>query len=228
MQGTAITVRSMKTVPKKWSVGWGRSQIGLKTSEWGVTLQTKILLRVFSLFYQSCMVAAAPTNHFEVHPAALLPGQGALWRFIFSSACGWQGLLTLCHSHLDFSYFPKSVKNKTLSFYSSIFLAALGLSCGVRDVYCHVGDLQLRQAGSSSVTRERNQVPCIVTTEPYPRNHQGNSKNNTLFAAATAAKSLQSCPTLCDPRDGSPRGSPFPGILQARTPEWVAISFSNG
>ena len=41
------------------------------------------------------------------------------------------------------------------------------------------------------------------------------------------AKSLQSCPTLCDPRDGSPPGSPVPGILQARTPEWVAISFSN-
>ena len=42
-----------------------------------------------------------------------------------------------------------------------------------------------------------------------------------------AAKSLQSCPTLCDPIDGSPPGSPVPGILQARTLEWVAISFSN-
>ena len=46
-------------------------------------------------------------------------------------------------------------------------------------------------------------------------------------AAAAAAKSLQSCPTLCDPIDGSPPGSPIPGILQARTLEWVAISFSN-
>ena len=45
--------------------------------------------------------------------------------------------------------------------------------------------------------------------------------------AAAAAKSLQSCPTLCDPIDGSPPGSPVPGILQARTLEWVAISFSN-
>ena len=44
--------------------------------------------------------------------------------------------------------------------------------------------------------------------------------------AAAAAKSLQSCPTLCDPIDGSPPGSPIPGILQARTLEWVAISFS--
>ena len=46
-------------------------------------------------------------------------------------------------------------------------------------------------------------------------------------AAAAAAKSLQLCPTLCDPIDGSPPGSPVPGILQARTLEWVAISFSN-
>ena len=49
----------------------------------------------------------------------------------------------------------------------------------------------------------------------------------TKAAAAAAAKSLQSCPTLCDPIDGSPPGSPIPGILQARTLEWVAISFSN-
>ena len=47
---------------------------------------------------------------------------------------------------------------------------------------------------------------------------------NLIFAAA---KSLQSCPTLCNPIDGSPPGSPVPGILQARTLEWVAISFSN-
>ena len=48
-----------------------------------------------------------------------------------------------------------------------------------------------------------------------------------LAAAAAAAKSLQSYPTLCDPIDGSPPGSPIPGILQARTLEWVAISFSS-
>ena len=48
-----------------------------------------------------------------------------------------------------------------------------------------------------------------------------------MSAAASAAKSQQSCPTLCDPIDGSPTGSPVPGILQARTLEWVAISFSN-
>ena len=50
---------------------------------------------------------------------------------------------------------------------------------------------------------------------------------SSVAAAAAAAKSLQSCPTLCDPIDGSPPGSAVPGILQARTLEWVAISFSS-
>ena len=57
------------------------------------------------------------------------------------------------------------------------------------------------------------------------------SCENILYSladnTAAAAKSLQSCPTLCDPIDGSPPGSPVPGIFQARTLEWVAISFSN-
>ena len=50
---------------------------------------------------------------------------------------------------------------------------------------------------------------------------------NLCLAAVAAAKSLQSCPTLCDPIDGSPTGSPVPGTLQGRTLEWVAISFSS-
>ena len=50
---------------------------------------------------------------------------------------------------------------------------------------------------------------------------------HTIAAAAAAAKSLQLCPTLCDPINGSPPGSPIPGILQARTLEWVATSFSS-
>ena len=56
----------------------------------------------------------------------------------------------------------------------------------------------------------------------YQMSHQGRPK---LISAAV--KSLQSCPTLCNPTDSSPPGSPVPGILQARTLEWVAISFSN-
>ena len=61
---------------------------------------------------------------------------------------------------------------------------------------------------------------------------QGQDLNGFTLSSASylvdgSAKSLQSCPTLCDPTDGSPPGSPVPGTLQARTLEWVAISFSN-
>ena len=51
--------------------------------------------------------------------------------------------------------------------------------------------------------------------------------SSEVYIPAAAAKSLQLCPTLCDPIDDSPPGSPIPGILQARTMEWIAISFSN-
>ena len=57
--------------------------------------------------------------------------------------------------------------------------------------------------------------------------HKGFTVTVLCSAAAAAAKSLQSCPTLCDPIDGSPPGFPVPGILQARTLEWVAIFSSN-
>ena len=76
----------------------------------------------------------------------------------------------------------------------------------------------------------------IVTLSTYNRYMEADNKNSQelklnsermLLHTAAAAKSLQSCPTLCDPIDGSPPGSPIPGILQARTLEWVAISFSN-
>ena len=65
---------------------------------------------------------------------------------------------------------------------------------------------------------------------PWGRKESGTTERLTLKtgpAAAAAAKSLQSCPTLCDPIDSSPPSSPVPGILQARTLEWVAVSFSN-
>ena len=63
----------------------------------------------------------------------------------------------------------------------------------------------------------------------WEKNLLSKQEESTIWkqSAAAAAKSLQSCPTLCDPIDGSPPGSPVPGILQARTLAWVAISFSN-
>ena len=65
----------------------------------------------------------------------------------------------------------------------------------------------------------------MANYRPFIRNQKKDLKSRQF--AAAAAKSLQSCPTLCDPIDGSPPGSPVTGILQARTLEWVAISFSN-
>ena len=64
-------------------------------------------------------------------------------------------------------------------------------------------------------------------SEGMKRKDCSENRELSCVAAAAVAKSLQSCPTLCDSIDGCPPGSPVPGILQARTLEWVAISFSN-
>ena len=83
----------------------------------------------------------------------------------------------------------------------------------------------------SSRIRDQTQVLLIAHTVKNPPTMQETPVRflgqEDLFekGKADAAKSLQSCPTLCDPRDDSPPGSPVPGILQARTLEWVAISF---
>ena len=69
-------------------------------------------------------------------------------------------------------------------------------------------------------------IPMIETHHGFLTSNWKIITVSLVFAAA-AAKSLQSCPTLCDPTDGSPPGSPVPGILQARILEWVDISFSN-
>ena len=86
-------------------------------------------------------------------------------------------------------------------------------------------------------TGEGNSKPLQYSYPGNPKNSMNRQKDRTLkdelprlvgaqyaTAAAAAAKSLQLCPTLCDPIDGSPPGCPVPGILQARTLEWVAIS----
>ena len=87
-----------------------------------------------------------------------------------------------------------------LPWLSSLYLMLPPLSLG------SAGPLQLNYSPKSKITN-------LLPSRPY--------------AAATAAKSLQSCLILCDPTDSSPPGSPVPGILQARTLEWVAISFPN-
>ena len=69
--------------------------------------------------------------------------------------------------------------------------------------------------------------PCSPVVKTLPPKVGGEGSIPSGGAAAAATKSLQSCPTLCDPIDSSPPGSPVPGILQARTLERAAISFSN-
>ena len=76
-----------------------------------------------------------------------------------------------------------------------------------------------------------NRILCLLSLlkDQWLRLHASNARDAGLIAAAAAAvaKLLQSCLTLCDPTDASPPGSAIPGILQVRTLEWVAISFSN-
>ena len=67
----------------------------------------------------------------------------------------------------------------------------------------------------------------LFTGQQWKRRHTEQACAHSGGGAAAAAKSLQLCLTLCDPIDGSPPGSPVPGILQARTLEWVAVSFSS-
>ena len=76
---------------------------------------------------------------------------------------------------------------------------------------------------ANPVHRSLNTYQSLATAMAIKNTHTAWSS----VCTAAAARSLQSCPTLCDPRDGSPPGSPIPGIPQARTLEWVAISFSN-
>jgi len=81
------------------------------------------------------------------------------------------------------------------------------------------------QSLESLITNEQVHLHLHLHETFFIRKYKPLSFSTVPYAAA--AKSLQSCPTLCDPRDGSPPSFPVPGILQARTLEWVAISFSN-
>ena len=100
--------------------------------------------------------------------------------------------------------------------------------------------LPAREGSSETFGRSLNSpvcptIPPLVLTEAKRKirtllsigSNEKASFSLQCSHTAAAAKSLQLCPTLCNPIDGSPTGSPVPGILQARTLEWVAISFSN-
>ena len=118
-------------------------------------------------------------------------------------------------------YIPKKKKCKKVKWLSEVaFQIAVKIrevkSKGEKERYTHLNAESQRIA-----RRDKKDFLSDQCKEIEENNRMGKS------AAAAAAKSLQSCPTLCDPIDGSPPGSAIHGILQARTPEWVAISFSN-
>ena len=107
------------------------------------------------------------------------------------------------------------------------------MSCdGLTKAESHLG--AVGQAGQKAgVSTEQFQVRVaseerVIGTSQNRVSGRGSRVSETRpKTTAAAAKSLQSCPTLCDPIDGGPPGSPVPGILQARILEWVAILFSN-
>ena len=101
----------------------------------------------------------------------------------------------------------------------SSLIAYLCVSC-----VCHV--TQLTYGNLESALSSASQLRLAGTTNPKTGPAHRCLMKDFLTSAAAAAKLLQSCPTLCDTIDGSPPGSPVPGILQARTLEWVAIFFS--
>ena len=88
--------------------------------------------------------------------------------------------------------------------------------------------VRIRHANLKTCLHQYNQLDAALTGSQTSSLSLLFSFLLNMTVAAAAAKSLQSCPTLCDPIDGNPPGSAVPGILQARTLEWVAISFSNG
>ena len=85
---------------------------------------------------------------------------------------------------------------------------------------CHI-------LGASLVAQLVKNLPAMQETPVRLLGQEDPLEKEMVVHSAAAAKSLQSCPTLCNPVDGSPPGSAVPGILQARTLEWVAISFFN-
>ena len=91
-------------------------------------------------------------------------------------------------------------------------------------------DLLAVQGTLKSLLRHHSSKASILRCSAFfivQLSHPHMTSGKTIALTAAAAKSLQSCPTLCDPLDGSPPGCPVPGLLQARTLEWVDISFSN-
>ena len=143
-----------------------------------------------------------------------------------------QGMLSVCklHSFFFFGCAGSSLLHKLFSSYSKQGYSLV--TCVRFSLWWFlVAELRLWGLQASIVVALRLQstgsVVVVLGLSCGMRGLPRSGTKPTSPALAAAAKSIQSCPTLCDPIDSSPPGSPVPGILQARTLEWVAISFSN-
>ena len=164
-------------------------------------------------------------------------------RLLYPLLCQWTSRLLpcpgyckwCCNEHCGTCIFSfVLLKQIFLFFYLFDYAGSWGFPSGSdgKESGCNAGDLGLIHGlGSSPGERDGNPLQYSCLENSMDRGTwwaivHGIAKSWTQWNI-TAAKLLQSCPTLCDPIDGSPLGSPVPGILQARTLEWVAISFSN-
>ena len=136
----------------------------------------------------------------------LFYGNISLWLYLFFSVSEWQ-LLSHVWIFVTHNCSPPSSSIHGISQASILEWVAIPF---------YRGSFRTRDQTQLSLTAGEFFTICVTREGQY-----------FAAAAAAAAKSLQSCPTLCDLIDGCPPGSPIPGILQARTLEWVAISFSN-
>ena len=147
--------------------------------------------------------SSAPLQEGQAAPnrPALPRCSGILWNPSFGGAAGRR-----VHNGLSEGGPPGAQPSSTCSSFKQALLSTFPMN---QKPVCWGGDGREQWRHS----RVQNNSPCLQEAH--------------CLAAAAAVKSIQSCPTLCDPIDGSPLGSSVPGILQARTLEWVAISFSN-
>ena len=131
----------------------------------------------------------------------------------------------VCYSHL-FKNFPQFVVTHVVKGFGMVNKAEVDVFLELSCFYYGPMDVGNMISGSSAFSKSSLNIwqsTVHVLLKPGLENFE-----HYFAASAAAAKSLQSCPTLCDPIDSSPPDSPVSGILQARTPEWVAISFSRG
>ena len=148
-----------------------------------------------------------------------------------STVLWWRGLSIFHVFHILFLFAETVVlqhweKNRGLELCLNLILSQIINSLRVSAVSYHQSHLFITQPRMLHTGVTEYVLACIEHAHVNPQRTGRGFPAKSEDTAAAAAKSLQSCPTPCNPIDGSPPGSPISGILQARTLEWVAISFS--